>query len=261
MGFGISKQVTLNDRHTHFSRSGSIVFSKEDSETVLKFETPGTYLLYRDYDTDRLYLSVRSHHYVEHHRINFEDNLYYMDNQPYPYLDSIILYHRKHKLNGTKLTHHAHLSARTVKLFTLKVTAQNGNIPDRESKTKKQLASASFGAYDHNHVVKEYTNDMVLQSNRISKSSGRLWRAGMHESFKRFSMPETIASLKSFGNETESNHVTANGHVPGISKSSDDIDDELEGLFDLDDEFDGGGGPLTSRSALSEPDILYCSHL
>ncbi|KAJ8298591.1 hypothetical protein KUTeg_023770, partial [Tegillarca granosa] len=140
----------------------------------------------------------------------------------------------------------AHLSARTVKLFTLKVTAQNGNIPDRESKTKKQLASASFGAYDHNHVVKEYTNDMVLQSNRISKSSGRLWRAGMHESFKRFSMPETIASLKSFGNETESNHVTANGHVPGISKSSDDIDDELEGLFDLDDEFDGGGGPLTS---------------
>lgn len=146
-------------------------------------------------------------------------------------------------------------------MFTSKVTAQNGNIPDRrESKTKRQLGSASFGAHDHKHVVKEYTNDMVLHSNRISKSSGRLWRAGMHESFKRFSMPETIASFKSFGDETDTNHVTTNGHVPGISKSSDDIDDELEDLFDLDEEFDGGG-PLTSRSAISEPDIIYCSHL
>lgn len=48
----------------------------------------------------------RSNDFVEHHRINYEDNLYYMDNQPYPYLDSIILYHQRHKLNGIKLTYH-----------------------------------------------------------------------------------------------------------------------------------------------------------
>ncbi|XP_061182777.1 uncharacterized protein LOC133191102 [Saccostrea echinata] len=185
MGFGISKQVTINERQKERYRSSAIVFSRVDAEGVLKFELVGTYLLYRDYESDHLYLSVRSSDMVEHHRINFEDNLYYMDNQPYPYLDSIILYHQRHKLNGTKLTHHAPLSARTVKAFTTKVMRHNGNLSQMENDPNVH------NIHDKSHYIAsiEHTNDDVIKT-RISKSSGRLWISGtMQHSLKRISMP------------------------------------------------------------------------
>nr|XP_022296230.1 uncharacterized protein LOC111106011 [Crassostrea virginica] len=162
--------------------SSAILFSRVDAEGVLKFELAGTYLLYRDFNTDHLYLSVRSNEFVEHHRINYEDNLYYMDNQPYPYLDSIILYHQRHKLNGIKLTYHAHLSARTVKAFTTKVMHQNGNVPHTDGEDLRH-------AHNEHIASREHTNDDVLTA-RISKSSGRLWISGkMQQSLKRISMP------------------------------------------------------------------------
>lgn len=184
MGFGISKQVTISVPQKEKYRSSAILFSRVDAEGVLKFELAGTYLLYRDFNTDHLYLSVRSNDFVEHHRINYEDNLYYMDNQPYPYLDSIILYHQRHKLNGIKLTYHAHLSARTVKAFTTKVMRHNGNVShtDNEEPHDKHHSSQHIASIEH-------TNDDVI-TNRISKSSGRLWISGtIQQSLKRISMP------------------------------------------------------------------------
>ena len=40
---------------------------------------------------------------IRHHRISEVNRLFYLDKQPYPYLDSIIFYHRRHKLKGVKL--------------------------------------------------------------------------------------------------------------------------------------------------------------
>ena len=41
-------------------RSDPFVFGQEDTEAVLESTMVGTYLLYKDYNTDRIYLSVRS---------------------------------------------------------------------------------------------------------------------------------------------------------------------------------------------------------
>lgn len=48
-----------NNRKSLFYRLSAILFSKEDAESVLRFEAIGTYLLYRDHESDRMYLSVR----------------------------------------------------------------------------------------------------------------------------------------------------------------------------------------------------------
>ncbi|XP_033752318.1 uncharacterized protein LOC117336065 [Pecten maximus] len=288
MGFGISKQVTINQRTKDSPRSTVIVFSKEDAEGVLQGEATGTYLLYRDHDTDRLYLSLRSSDYVEHHRVNFEDNLYYMDNQPYPYLDSIVLYHQKHRLNGTKLTHHAQLSARTVKMFTMKVTARNGNVVRDDSVT-------SDDDEEEGNDVRirgiEHTNDMVLGRQRISKSSGRLWMSGMQKSLKRMSVSESYNLQDgSYSTHDHSNSlIKGNGHVTHLaadeSDESDDLDDVRKYIFETEEGL-GEDNSASNNNKVSgrysgyvvdeadielcddqtsslgdESNIIYCSHL
>ncbi|XP_063400097.1 uncharacterized protein LOC134684721 isoform X1 [Mytilus trossulus] len=231
MGFGASKQVVISAAaNENVARLSAILFSKDDAESVLRFEPMGTYLLYRDYESDRMYLSLRSENYVEHHRINYEDNLYYMDNQPYPYLDSIVRYHQRHKLNGTRLKHQAHLSARTVKLFTTKITAQNGNFPlDRKSKSESDIT-------DNNNVIGiEHKNDVLVGKSRISKSSGRLWISGIHKSLKRMSAPERNIPFSGSGiyhRDPRPNTFTENGYIPHIDEG-DNLDDIIEDLQDF----------------------------
>ncbi|ESO95425.1 hypothetical protein LOTGIDRAFT_160565 [Lottia gigantea] len=131
MGGCLSRSsFTVNKSNAEYygSRSQPIVFSVLDTEVVLRETEIGTYLLYKDIDTEKIYLSVMApNHKIRHHRIMEIEKLFYLEKQPYPYLDSIILYHRKHKLRGVKLTQRAHLSARVVKAFTTKVTENNGN--------------------------------------------------------------------------------------------------------------------------------------
>ncbi|XP_064603577.1 uncharacterized protein LOC135468994 [Liolophura sinensis] len=130
MGVNVTKRVkvTFNDPK-EVVRVTPIMFSRVDTDSLLRTAPVGAYLLYVDFDTDKLYLSVRSSETVEHHRILEMDGLYYLDKQPYPYLDSVVLYHRRHKLKGTRLTQQAYLSAKAVKQFSLKVAARNGNVP------------------------------------------------------------------------------------------------------------------------------------
>ncbi|CAC5354878.1 unnamed protein product [Mytilus coruscus] len=212
------------------TRLSAILFSKDDAESVLRFEPMGTYLLYRDYESDRMYLSLRSENYVEHHRINYEDNLYYMDNQPYPYLDSIVRYHQRHKLNGTRLKHQAHLSARTVKLFTTKITAQNGYVQlDRKSKSESDIT-------DNNNVIGiEHKNDVLVGKSRISKSSGRLWISGINKSLKRMSAPERDGIFSGNGiyhRDPRPNTFTENGYIPHMDEG-DNLDNVIEDLQDF----------------------------
>lgn len=76
------------------------------------------------------------------------------------------------------------MSARTVKAFTTKVMRHNGNVShtDNEEPHDKHHSSQHIASIEH-------TNDDVI-TNRISKSSGRLWISGtMQQSLKRISMP------------------------------------------------------------------------
>ncbi|XP_005106137.2 uncharacterized protein LOC101845353 [Aplysia californica] len=103
------------------------LFSIPDAETTLIEAEVGDFLLYRDYSCEKIILSVRMHSYIRHYRIAEVNKLYHLEGQPYAYLDSIILYHQKHKLNGAKLRKQAYLSARVVRSFAHKVARTNGN--------------------------------------------------------------------------------------------------------------------------------------
>lgn len=140
MGVGLTKRKSLTITDKSISRINPVLFGKMEAEMALKDCFVGTYLMYRDYETDHLYLSIRTEDSLRHHSITQRDGLYFLDKQPYAYLDSIILYHKKHKLRGIKLTRQAPLSARVVKSFASRFAANNGNLPETKNlqgKTKK----------------------------------------------------------------------------------------------------------------------------
>ncbi|KAK3103692.1 hypothetical protein FSP39_021074 [Pinctada imbricata] len=267
MGFGVSKQVNITNHHHQRLRATAIVFSKEDAESVLKGEEPGTYLLYRDYDTDRLYLSVRSSELIDHHRINFEDNLYYMDNQPTPIWIPLfcIIRGTSYTVPGSHTMYViflAHLSARTVKAFTIKVVKQNGNITG---------ANNFNDVTEHAHQLEngmtsvEHTNEDTFGNSKISKSSGRLWRSGLNDKLlSRMSapVPDSYADYlgHSFRSEMDvrhSEHVYPNGFILPRKDSLDDVNDDIFNDRSLHNETD----PLNdSNSSVidvrNEPDDL-----
>lgn len=124
----------------------------------------------------------------------------------------------------------APLSARTVKLFTTKITAQNGNVPlDRKSKSTSDITE------NNNIIGIEHKNDVLIGKSRISKSSGRLWISGVHKSLKRMSAPERGSPFSGSGiyhRDPRPNTFTENGYVPHIDDSH-DLDDIIEDLQDF----------------------------
>ncbi|KAH9499980.1 hypothetical protein Btru_076096 [Bulinus truncatus] len=117
------------------------LFCKPDAEQVLMTSEEGDYLLYMDHGSDKVILSVRLNSYIRHYRITELNGLYYLEGQPYAYIDSIILYHRKYKLNGTRLNKQAHLSARVVKNFAHKVARSNCNLQRYTNKNSPVIES------------------------------------------------------------------------------------------------------------------------
>ena len=124
----------------------------------------------------------------------------------------------------------APLSARTVKLFTTKITAQNGNVPlDRKSKSTSDITE------NNNIIGIEHKNDVLIGKSRISKSSGRLWISGVHKSLKRMSAPERgspFSGSGSYHRDPRPNTFTENGYIPHIDDSH-DLDDIIEDLQDF----------------------------
>ncbi|GFN86737.1 C-type lectin isoform 1 [Plakobranchus ocellatus] len=84
--------------------------------------------------------------YIRHHRIRELGGLFYMQGQPYPYLDSILLYHRRKPLNGTRLLRQVHISAREVRAFAHRVAGTNGNFHLFENKNTVAAAAAAATA-------------------------------------------------------------------------------------------------------------------
>lgn len=174
-------------------------------------------------------------------------------------------------------------------MFTMKVTARNGNVVRQESITSRD----NEGAGDDVRIPGiEHTNEMVLGQQRISKSSGRLWMSGMQKSLKRMSVTESY-DLQGGTYSTHNNDVMSplkrNGHVKHIEDSddSDDLDDVREYIFDTAEEFteensssynnnktkrmsgyivddsdiDLYDDSLSSHDNDSRTDVLFCSHL
>ncbi|XP_076449976.1 uncharacterized protein LOC143286321 [Babylonia areolata] len=130
MGSCLSRSsFTINNNNTAHIRTDPVLFSMADAEQVLKDSSLGTYLLYKDFESNKIYLSIRVTNRIRHHRITEVNKLFYLEKQPYPYLDSIILYHRRRKLLGVRLKQQAQLSARVIKTFAHRVVAANGNLP------------------------------------------------------------------------------------------------------------------------------------
>ncbi|KAI8783394.1 CAunnamed protein product [Biomphalaria glabrata] len=143
MGGCVTKSsFTVNKpQDIRLARLHPFLFSKSDAEQVLLSSDEGDYLLYIDHDSERIMLSVRMNSYIRHYRITELNGLYYLEGQPYAYLDSIILYHRKVKLNGGKLNKQAHLSARVVQNFAHRVARSNGNMQRFTNKNSPDFES------------------------------------------------------------------------------------------------------------------------
>ncbi|XP_067655789.1 uncharacterized protein [Haliotis asinina] len=151
-------------------RTYPVLFSMEDAEDVMREASPGTYLLYKDFQSDRIYLSVRRHNQVVHHRILEIERLFYLGRQPYPYLDSIIFYHMKHKLKGVKLKKQAYLSARVVKAFTTKVMSNNGQMLDYRDNSNNNNINPGFHSNNGNYF------------HSMQRMNGRIWKCGSMDS-------------------------------------------------------------------------------
>ncbi|XP_059151594.1 uncharacterized protein LOC131937876 [Physella acuta] len=145
MGGCVTKSsFTVNKAHDiKFPRIQPFLFSKGDAEQALIDADEGDYLLYVDHESGKLVLSVRMKSYIRHYRISELNGLYYLEGQPYAYIDSIILYHRKYKLNGAKLNKQAHLSARVVQNFAHRVARSNGNLQSYTNKNNHMESSPS----------------------------------------------------------------------------------------------------------------------
>lgn len=87
-----------------------LFMSRHEADEILSDppQKSGTFLIYEDADTRRTFLAFKStSDVVEHHPITYHRDLYYLGSYPFPYLESIILYYRKHKLDSTRLTDQA----------------------------------------------------------------------------------------------------------------------------------------------------------
>ncbi|BFZ04237.1 hypothetical protein BsWGS_07276 [Bradybaena similaris] len=170
-----STSFTVNKQKDLKFISQPILFSIFDAENVLREAEPNDYLLYKDHDSDKIILSVRLASYIRHYRITELNSLYYLEGQPYAYLDSIVLYHRKHKLNGVRLNKQAPLSARVVRTFAHRVAKSNGNLHIYTNKNIRRdshsLASNDRSRLSNGRHSRNSSNASLLTAS--SDSTGR----------------------------------------------------------------------------------------
>ncbi|CAL1262615.1 unnamed protein product [Larinioides sclopetarius] len=92
-------------------RIDPVVLTKAEATEILAREgqRPGTYLLYEDVEKERICLSFRTTEgEVVHYSIVKLNDLFYFNDFPFPYLESIVLYYKKYKFKDTRLTQQVH---------------------------------------------------------------------------------------------------------------------------------------------------------
>ncbi|XP_054710781.1 uncharacterized protein LOC129220392 [Uloborus diversus] len=96
-----------------WSRIDPVVLNRSEASEILNRECqkPGTYLLYEDVEKEKICLAFKTTQgEVVHYSIVRLNDLFYFNDFPFPYLESIVLYYKKYKFKDTRLTHQAVLS-------------------------------------------------------------------------------------------------------------------------------------------------------
>ncbi|KAG8186196.1 hypothetical protein JTE90_008726 [Oedothorax gibbosus] len=89
-----------------------VILSRSEVDHILDDDShkPGTYILYEDLEKEKMYLAFKTcDGKVCHYTIVKMNDLYYFNDFPFPYLESIVLYYKKYKFKDTKLTNQAFL--------------------------------------------------------------------------------------------------------------------------------------------------------
>ncbi|XP_054708679.1 uncharacterized protein LOC129218438 [Uloborus diversus] len=88
----------------------AVVLTHSEVDNILEDESQrtGTYILYEDVEKQKTYLAFKtSDKKVAHYPIVKMNDLYYFNDFPFPYLESIVLYYKKYKFKDTRLTNQA----------------------------------------------------------------------------------------------------------------------------------------------------------
>ncbi|XP_076304034.1 uncharacterized protein LOC143222063 [Tachypleus tridentatus] len=121
MGCKVSRSGSKNVQLTHeVSENGReslslepVILSRPEVNDILEEDRqhPGTYILYEDLNKEKMYLAFKTvDGKVVHNAIVKMNDLFYFNDFPFPYLESIVLYYRKYKFKDTKLTRQAFLT-------------------------------------------------------------------------------------------------------------------------------------------------------
>ncbi|XP_055940529.1 uncharacterized protein LOC129971083 [Argiope bruennichi] len=89
-----------------------VILSRGEVDGILEDDSHkvGTYILYEDLEKEKMYLAFKtSDKKIAHYAIVKMNDLYYFNDFPFPYLESIVLYYKKYKFKDTKLTNQAFL--------------------------------------------------------------------------------------------------------------------------------------------------------
>ena len=90
----------------------AVVLSRSEVDGILEDDShkSGTYILYEDLEKEKTYLAFKTvDGKIAHYPIVKMNDLYYFNDFPFPYLESIVLYYKKYKFKDTKLTNQAFL--------------------------------------------------------------------------------------------------------------------------------------------------------
>lgn len=90
----------------------AVILSRGEVDGILEDDSHkcGTYILYEDLEKEKMYLAFKtSDKKIVHYPIVKMNDLYYFNDFPFPYLESIVLYYKKYKFKDTKLTNQAFL--------------------------------------------------------------------------------------------------------------------------------------------------------
>ncbi|XP_035229086.1 uncharacterized protein LOC118201163 [Stegodyphus dumicola] len=94
------------------TRLEPVILSRTEVDGILEDDShkSGTYILYEDLEKEKMYLAFKtSDKKIAHYPIVKMNDLYYFNDFPFPYLESIVLYYKKYKFKDTKLTNQAFL--------------------------------------------------------------------------------------------------------------------------------------------------------
>ncbi|XP_078586815.1 uncharacterized protein LOC144868457 [Branchiostoma floridae x Branchiostoma japonicum] len=114
MGAGCSRSasVSLTDGRSRYSvPTEPVQMNRKDAESLMEDAEAGDFLLYEDLDTRKIWLVVRTEECARHYRIFERNGIYSINRQPFGYVDSIVIYFRKHPLNDVFLKNQVEIPA------------------------------------------------------------------------------------------------------------------------------------------------------